>query len=47
MTLCNCIGAESVRVAEDPTVTRPGSHDLVPIDNQPVVAETPMTALRS
>jgi hypothetical protein len=47
MPLCTCTEAESVRVAEDPTITRPGSHKLVPIDSQPVVAETPLTALRS
>jgi len=47
MSLCTCTGAESVKVAEDPTRTRPGSHGLVPIDTKPVVAETPLTALRS
>ena len=47
MTLCTCIKAESVKVAEDPTVTRPGSHELVPIDTRPLVAETPLSALRS
>ena len=47
MTLCTCIKAESGKVAEDPTVTRPGSHELVPIDTRPLVAETPLSALRS
>ena len=47
MPLCTCTEAGSVKVAEDPVCTRPGSHDLLSIDNVPVVAETPLAALRS
>jgi DMSO/TMAO reductase YedYZ molybdopterin-dependent catalytic subunit len=44
---CTCTEAESVEVAEDPTCTRPGSHDLVPIGTNRVVSEAPLSALRS
>ena len=47
MPFCTCTDAGTLKVAEDPACTRPGTAELVPIDTQPVVGETPSAALRS
>ena len=47
MPFCTCTDAGSLKVAEDPACTRPGTAELVPIATQPVVGETPAAALRS
>jgi len=47
MTLCTCSKAGSTTVATDPIRTRPDNYQLRSIDLEPVVAETPLPALRT
>jgi len=47
MALCICSKAGSTTVATDPIRTRPDNFELRSIDLEPVVAETPLPALRT
>ena len=47
MALCICSKAGSTTVATDPIRTRPDNFELRSIDLEPVVAETPLPALRA
>jgi len=47
MTFCTCSKAGSTTVAIDPIRTRPDNFELRSIELEPVVAETPLPALRT